>query len=96
MSAEVVAANIAEVFVYTGPDGESPPQNVVRVRVDPSVTSIPFNAFCERKKLAEVELCEGLVEIGEGSFSWCNQSITKINIPISLRRINDWAYIGSL
>jgi hypothetical protein len=43
-----------------------------------------------------VELCEGLVEIGEGSFSWCNQSITKINIPISLRRINDWAFIGSL
>jgi hypothetical protein len=44
---------------------ESPPQNVVRV--DPSVVSIPACAFERCKKLAEVELCEGLVEIGEGT-----------------------------
>jgi len=41
--------------------------------------------------LAEVELCEGLVEIGEWSFARCDHSITKINIPNSLRRINDSA-----
>jgi glyoxylate carboligase len=35
----------------TGPGGESLPQNVVRVRVDPSVTSIPAGAFEGRKKL---------------------------------------------
>ena len=41
-----------EVFVYSGPGGESPPQNVLRVRVDPSVTSIPARAFYQRKKLS--------------------------------------------
>jgi len=86
----------AEVFVYTGPRGIDVPQNVVRVRVDPSATSIPTRAFFQRKKLAEVELCEGLVEIGAESFFWCNHSITKINIPNSLRRINDWAFYYSL
>jgi hypothetical protein len=34
-----------EVFVYTGPGGERPPRDVVRVRVDPSVTSIPARVF---------------------------------------------------
>jgi hypothetical protein len=47
-------------------------------------------------QLAEVELCEGLVEIGERSFSHCFHSITKINIPIILRRINDEAFRNSL
>jgi hypothetical protein len=86
----------AEVFVYTGPRGIDVPQNVVRLRVDPSVTSIPVFAFDGHKKLAEVELCEGLVEIGVDSFAYCNHSITKINTPHSLRRINDRAFYHSL
>jgi hypothetical protein len=83
---EASNADVAEVFVYTGP-GESPPQNVVRVRVDPSIASIHAEAFERRKKLAEVELCEGLVEIGKRSFLCTDHSITTINIPNSLRRI---------
>ena len=59
-------------------------------------TAIPTNAFYERKKLAEVELCEGLVEIGHHSFYWCERSITKINVPNSLRRIRDGAFNDSL
>ena len=85
-----------EVFVYTGVGGERVPDDVVRVRVDPSVTSIPYVAFFGRKKLTEVELCEGLVEIGNYSFDYCDHSITKINIPNSLRRIQDSAFRGSL
>jgi hypothetical protein len=85
-----------QVFVYTGPNGESPPKNVVRVQVDPSVTSIPYRAFDRREKLSEVELCEGLVEIGAWSFRECGHSITKIDIPTSLRRINDSAFGSSL
>jgi hypothetical protein len=85
-----------EVFVYKGPGGNDVPQNVVRVRVDSSVTSIPARAFFQRKRLAEVELCEGLVDIGEHSFWWCDHSITKINIPTSLRRIRENALQGSL
>jgi hypothetical protein len=93
MSAE---GSNAEVFAYTGPDGAEVPRDVVRVRVDPSVTSIPVEAFEKRKKLAEVELCEGLVEIGARSFGGCEHSITKINIPTSLRRINICAFSFSL
>ena len=96
-----------EVFVYTPIHANRDEQNedflpnsvfsdVIRVRVDPSVTSIHASAFERRKKLAEMELCEGLVQIEDDSFAWCDQSITKINIPISLRRINDWAFHSSL
>jgi hypothetical protein len=63
MLSSIIAA--AEVFVYTGPGGERVPDDVVRVRVDQSVVSIPAEAFSYHKKLTEVELCEGLVEIGE-------------------------------
>ena len=35
------------------------------------------------------------MEIGEWSFRWCGHSITKINIPTSLRRICDDAFRGS-
>lgn len=64
--------------------------------VGSSVTSIPAFAFYQRNKLSDVELCEDLVEIGECSFAWCHHSITKINIPNSLRRICDAAFAGSL
>ena len=43
-----------------------------------------------------MELCEGLVEIGERSFALCDNSITKINIPTSLRRIRDYTFFCSL
>ena len=98
MSAEVVGSSTTdtEVFIYTGEGGLEAPRDVVRVLVDPSVTSVPANAFNARKKLAEVELCEGLVEIGAWSFAHCCHSITKINMPISLRRICDAAFSHSL
>jgi hypothetical protein len=83
----------AEFLLYTG---EGVPDDVVRVRVDPFITAIPANAFDGRKKLAEVELCEGVVEIGEWSFGDCDHSIRKISIPTSLRRINDFAFDNSL
>ena len=88
----------AELFVYTGPGpgGVNVPQVVVRIRIDPSVTSIPDDAFFYRNLLAAVELCEGLVEIGECSFSHCDYSITKIKIPTSLRRIGNGAFYRSL
>jgi hypothetical protein len=91
-----MSSNAAEVFVYTGEGGVVVPQDVVRVRVDPSVMSIPAQAFFGRNKLTEVELCEGIVEIGEESFAGCRHSITKINIPNSLRRICDHAFFLSL
>jgi hypothetical protein len=97
---------MTDVFVYTGAGGDAVPQDVVRIRVDPSVTSIPARAFDIhrfgyvlnpiRPKLAEVELCEGLVEIGERSFASSHCTIMKINIPNTLRRVNDMAFESSL
>jgi hypothetical protein len=87
----------AVVFVYTGcQGGERVPDDVICLQVDPSVRSIPSRAFSQRKKLTEVELCEGLVEIGGGSFDDCDHLITKITIPTSLRRINSYAFSKSL
>jgi hypothetical protein len=57
----------AEFFVYTGPGGEGVPLGVVRVRVDPSVTSIPPHAFEGRKKLAEVECVKASWKSGKVS-----------------------------
>jgi hypothetical protein len=85
------AATDVEVFIYTGLVA---PRNAARVRVDTSITSIPAQAFCQRDELTEVELCEGVVEIGERSFAYCN--LTKINIPNSVRRICNSAFNSSL
>ena len=60
----------AEVFVYMGGDMVLP-DDVVRVRVHPSVTVIPERAFKERFQLEEIELCDGLLEIGEFTFESC-------------------------
>jgi hypothetical protein len=60
-----------DIFIYTGARGERVPDNVVRALVNPSVTLIPVRAFNQRKKLTEVELCEGIVEIGLSSFGCC-------------------------
>ena len=46
-----------DVFVYT--EGALVPEDVVRVRVHPSVTVIPGNAFYMRQQLEEVELWMG-------------------------------------
>ena len=91
------AADAVVIFVYTAATRKMDiPEDVVHLRVDPSVTSIPDNAVWWCKKLTKVELCEGLVEIGKCSFFDCDQSITKINIPNSLRRIKDNAFVSSL
>ena len=78
----------AEVFVYT--DGVVVPEDVVRVRVHPSVTVIPEGAFDSCDALEEVELCEGLLEIGTRAFIHCN-ALTKIKIPSTVTRIF-WGY----
>lgn len=53
MSTNIMTTNAtnAKVFVYTGEGGTEVPDDVARVKVDSTVSSIPANAFCERKKL---------------------------------------------
>jgi len=84
--------NNNETFIYMGGDMVVP-QDVVRVRVHPSVTVIPERAFEERSKLEEIELCEGLLEIGEKAFRYC-KALKHINIPSTVTRIGSFAFSG--
>ena len=81
--------NNADVFIFT--EGAVVPRNVVRVRVHPSVTVIPERTFRGQEKLQEVELCEGLVEVGEQAFYGCH-SLKNIIIPSSVKRIRGQAF----
>ena len=79
------------VFVFMGEGGPHVPDDVVHVRVHPSVTVIPDGAFDSKKKLEEVELCEGLLEIGTGAFDNCI-SLKRVKIPSTVTLIGDSAF----
>ena len=81
------------VFIYT--EGVIVPHDVVRVRVHPSVTVIFEQAFYKRENLVEVELCEGLLEIGRQAFMYCT-ALTNIPVPTTLKRIGDSAFGGGV
>jgi len=82
--------NDAEVvFVYT--EGMAVPEDVVRVRVHPSVAIISENAFNNCLKLEEVELCDGLLEIGSHAFHMCT-SLKSITIPSTVTIIHQYAF----
>jgi len=77
------------VFVYK--EGAVVPIDVVHVRVHPSVTAIPEEAFYVHQKLEEVELCDGLLEIGKKAFSECNV-LKRITIPSTVTLIGIAAF----
>ena len=87
--------NNTEVFLYT--EGSLVPEDVVHVRVHPSVTAIPREAFyCRRnchRQLEEVELCEGLIEIGERAFFGCSK-LKRISICEGLIEIGKMAFMN--
>jgi len=87
---EEASNNNADIFVYLG-ESSVVPQDVVRVRVHPSVTVIRPSAFEERYKLEEVELCDGLLEIGCRAFSEC-KSLKRISIPSTVNKISFEAF----
>lgn len=69
-----------------GEEGPNVPDDVERVRVHPSVTVIPERAFSYRRKLTEIELCDGLLEIGGHSFSNC-VALRQLRIPSTVKII---------
>jgi len=81
--------NNISVYIYNGV-GEVP-TDVTHVKVNPSVTVIPDNAFKNRLSLVEVELPEGLVRIGFQAFNWC-KSLKRINIPSTVQEIEKTAF----
>jgi hypothetical protein len=87
-----MADNAAEVFVYTG-EGAVVPKDVVRVLIDPSVLAIPEGAFIQRYKLEEVELHDGLREIGYKAFIQC-LAFRKVQLSDGVERIGEAAFSG--
>ena len=76
-------------FVYT--EGAVVPNDVVYVRVHPSVTAIPERAFAGCHQLEQVELPDGLLEIGEYAFNKCI-ALKRIKIPSTLECIREGAF----
>ena len=77
------------VFIYT--TGSVVPNDVVRVQVHPSITVIPHEAFRNCRRLEEVELSEGLLEIGVEAFHDCI-GLKRITIPstVTLCGVISW------
>ena len=67
-----------------------------RVRVHPSITTIPSGVYHCNDYLIEVELPVGLREIGNSAFEYCS-SMKQINLPDGLLRIgmSAFAYCSS-
>lgn len=81
-----------KVYIYTGEEDTSLFINkVIRAKVDPSVTVIPQGTFSAGVKLEEIELCEGLLEIGDGTFECC-ESLGNIVIPSTVTTIGMEAF----
>ena len=88
---EVISAyNNDEVFEYMGGDMVVP-RDVVRAQVHPSVAVIPERAFQYQTKLEEIELCDGLIEIGNDVFLGCS-SLKHVNIPSTVKTIGIHAF----
>ena len=83
--ASASASNVQGVFVYMG-QGSVLPRDVTRVYVYHSVRVISARAFDGCYKLVEVELSQGLEEIGDWAFCDC-KSLWHITIPFSVRVI---------
>ena len=81
-----------KVYIYTGEEDTSLfIHKVIRAKVDPSVTVIPQGTFSAGVKLEEIELCEGLLEIGDGTFYEC-ESLGNIVIPSTVTTIGMEAF----
>lgn len=80
---------INSIYIYNGID--SVPSTVTHLRVDPSVTEIPNEAFQNCVSLKQVELPEGLEKIGRNAFTGC-KNLESINIPSTVREIGGSAF----
>jgi hypothetical protein len=86
-----VADDYGTTFVYT--EGAEVPNDVVRLRVDPTVERISPRACMGRKKLIEVIFPEGkLRAIGMRAFAHCTALRGVLRLPNSLMRIEQHAF----
>ena len=61
------------------------------MKIPSSVTIIDDFAFYKCCQLEEVELCEGLLEIGREAFDFC-KSLKRINLPTTVRNVGSRAF----
>jgi len=94
MASETSIHRGVEVFLYTGQETNLIPRDVKRVRVDRSVILIPDKAFMDCTKLEEVDLCEGLQEIGDSAFHDC-LALKHFTIPSTVKRIGEHAFYNT-
>ena len=80
-----------EPFLYTGQSKVDIPWGVKHIKVDPSVKTIDENSFVGGWQLRNIELNEGLEEIGDRAFSCCT-SLTSIIIPSTVKSIGESAF----
>ncbi|KAL7426952.1 hypothetical protein ACHAXH_002021 [Discostella pseudostelligera] len=86
-AAAAAAASIDDdIYHYNGSDVV--PKRVHHVRVDPSVTAIPDDAFANCRFLRNIELPEGLQAIRNGAFRCCG-NLTRITIPLTVTEIGE-------
>jgi len=83
------SSDVRSVYIYNGVD--EVPMNVIHVRVHPSVTVIPAEAFKNRRQLEVVELPEGLIRIEDMAFHSC-ETLKRINIPSTVTEIGNCAF----
>ena len=79
-----------EEFVYMG-NGQRVPEDVVYVRINPSVTEVDDQAFRDCTQLREVVMYEGLKIIGNKAFAGCI-SLDDITIPSTVTEIEYHAF----
>ena len=90
MDAGSSSNNATDIFVYMG-EGSEVPNDVVSVRVHPSVRVIPNGAFQDHKQLKAVDISEGVIEIGEKAFA-CTMNLDEIRIASTVKRIGRLAF----
>jgi len=78
-------------YIYYGRDGEIVPEDVIRVKIHSSVRAIKARAFHRRGNLVTVTLNDGLEEIGEAAFYFCN-TLREIDMPRSVKKIKMSAF----
>lgn len=65
--------------------------DITSINIPGTVSAIPEDAFFNCYRLEDVDLAEGIVEIGTSAFSHC-ESLREIRFPSTLERIGDSAF----
>ena len=72
-------------------EGAVVPEDVVRVRIDPTVLVIPRRAFARLAQLEEVQLSDGVRSIGNAAFYMC-KALMKVHVSDGVESIGGGAF----